>query len=33
MKGFEEFRVYELPSDEAVTVLRILHGKHDIAVF
>ncbi len=22
--------MYELPSDEAVTVLRILHGKHDI---
>jgi plasmid stabilization system protein ParE len=30
VKRFDEFMVYDLAENEAVTVLRILHGKRDI---
>ncbi len=30
VKGFAEFRVYYLPSENTVTILRILHGKRDV---
>jgi toxin ParE1/3/4 len=31
VKGFDEFRIYYLVEDDLIKVLRILHGRRDIA--
>jgi len=31
VRGFESYMVFYLPSDQAITVLRVLHGARELA--